>query len=90
NFSNHIVRMYGDYDKMRKLASLVIVIDPQMLGNPLFSSIMSTMVNELRAVKPMPGVDKVLAPNDPQIAYKEKCLKEGIPVAEGIYQYLIG
>ncbi|WP_235604924.1 hypothetical protein, partial [Salmonella enterica] len=26
----------------------------------------------------------------PQIAYKEKCLKEGIPVAEGIYQYLIG
>ncbi|ESJ21017.1 oxidoreductase, partial [Salmonella enterica subsp. enterica serovar Anatum str. USDA 100] len=33
--------MYGDYDKMRKLASLVIVIDPQMLGNPLFSSIMS-------------------------------------------------
>ncbi|WP_410960067.1 Ldh family oxidoreductase, partial [Salmonella sp. SAL4434] len=42
NFSNHIVRMYGDYDKMRKLASLVIVIDPQMLGNPLFSSIMST------------------------------------------------
>lgn len=89
NFSNHIVRMYGDYDKMRKLASLVIVIDPQMLGNPLFASMMSTMVNELRAVKPMPGVDKVLAPNDPQIAYKEKCLKEGIPVAEGIYQYLI-
>ncbi len=24
----------------------------------------------------MPGVDKVLAPNDPQIAYKEKCLKK--------------
>ncbi len=29
------------------------------------------MVNELRAAKPMPEVDKVLAPNDPQIAYKE-------------------
>ncbi|WP_169751010.1 Ldh family oxidoreductase, partial [Escherichia coli] len=28
NFGNHIVRMYGDYDKMRKLASLVIAIDP--------------------------------------------------------------
>lgn len=29
NFGNHIVRMYGDYDKMRKLASLVIAIDPK-------------------------------------------------------------
>ncbi|MBW7985094.1 Ldh family oxidoreductase [Enterobacillus tribolii] len=90
NFGNHIVRMYGDYDKMRKLASLVIVIDPQRLGNPFFAATMSAMVNELRAVKPMPGVDNVLAPNDPQVAYKEKCLKDGIPVAEGIYQYLAG
>ncbi len=76
---------------MRKLASLVIVIDPQMLGNPLFSSIMSTMVNELRAVKLMPGVDKVLAPNDPQIAYKEKMFKRRYSCITGIsYQYLIG
>lgn len=90
NFSNHIVRMYGDYDKMRKLASLVIVIDPVKLGNPLFAAMMKTMVSELRAVRPMPGVEKVMAPNDPQVAYKMKCMQEGIPVAEGIYQYLVG
>lgn len=88
NFGNHIVRMYGDYDKMRKLASLVIVIDPVKLGNPLFAIMMKTMVSELRAVRPVPGVEKVMAPNDPQVAYKAKCIQEGIPVAEGIYQYL--
>ena len=38
------------------------------------------MVTELHAVKPAPGVEKVLAPNDPQMHYKEKCQQEGIPV----------
>lgn len=64
NFSNYIVWMYGDYDKMCKLVSLVIVIDLQMLGNLLFFLIMSIMVNELRVVKLMFGVDKVLVLND--------------------------
>ncbi len=31
--------MYGDYDKMRKLAESGYVIDPQMLGDRCFSSI---------------------------------------------------
>ncbi|HBR2029530.1 Ldh family oxidoreductase [Klebsiella quasipneumoniae] len=90
NFGNHIVRMYGDYDKMRKLASLVIAIDPQMLGNPLFAGTMKVMRDELRAVRPVPGTEKVLAPNDPQMRYKEKCQREGIPVAKGIFHYLTG
>ncbi|WP_354623105.1 Ldh family oxidoreductase [Psychromonas sp. MME2] len=89
NMSNHINRMYGDYEKMRKLASLVIVISPEKLGNPLFSFAIGAMINELRAVKPVPGVDKVMAPNDPQVAYKAKCLVEGIPVADGVYEYLM-
>lgn len=89
NFGNHIVRMYGDYEKYRKLASLMIVIDPVKLGNPLFSAMMNAMVTELREVPPVPGVEKVLAPNDLQVAYKAQCDKEGIPVAEGVYQFLI-
>ncbi|MDU7282990.1 MAG: Ldh family oxidoreductase, partial [Escherichia coli] len=88
NFGNHIVRMYGDYDKMRKLASLVIAIDPKKLGNPVFAKTMAKMVTELHAVKPAPGVEKVLAPNDPQMHYKEKCQQEGIPVPAGIFHYL--
>ncbi len=88
NFGNHIVRMYGDYDKMRKLASLVIAIDPKKLGNPVFAKTMAQMVTELHAVKPAPGIEKVLAPNDPQMHYKEKCQQEGIPVPAGIFHYL--
>ena len=58
------------------------------LGNNEFAKNMAQMVTELRAVKPVPGVEKVLAPNDPQMMYKEKCQQNGIPVAPGIYQYL--
>jgi LDH2 family malate/lactate/ureidoglycolate dehydrogenase len=79
NFGNHIVRMYGDYEKMRKLASLIIVIDPRKLGNEIFADTMSQMVTELRAVKPVPGVDKVMAPNDPQMLYKENAIGMAFP-----------
>ncbi|MDN2482987.1 Ldh family oxidoreductase [Vibrio agarivorans] len=89
NFGNHITRMYGEYDKMRKLASLVIIIDPTRLGTPLFSATMAVMMHELREVRPVPGVDKVKAPNDPQVEYKAQCEELGIPVAQGVYDYLV-
>ncbi|MEE1673653.1 Ldh family oxidoreductase [Agarivorans aestuarii] len=89
NFGNHIVKMYGDYEKMRKLASLVIVIDPKKLGNPMFAVMMAAMVKELHEVPPVPGVDKVLAPNDLQVAYRAECDLNGIPVAQGVYDYLV-
>lgn len=88
DYGNHIVKMYDDYDKMRNLASLVIIIDPRKFGNPLFATVMAMMVNELRQVPPAPGYDKVLAPNDPQVEYKAKCQIDGIPVPDGVYNFL--
>ncbi|MCW8345890.1 Ldh family oxidoreductase [Vibrio sp. ZSDZ65] len=89
HMSNHVVRMYDDYDKMRKLASLVIVVNPEKLGNPLFGAMMLQLVSELRATKPMPGKEKVMAPNDPQHAYKLESEKLGINIAKSVYEYLI-
>lgn len=88
NFSNHIVRMYDDYDKMRKLASLMIVIDPAKFGGHSFANMMAKMVSELHQVKPAPGFDKVLAPGEPQATYLADCEKNGVPVTDSIYQYL--
>ncbi len=88
NFSNHVVRMYDELDKMRKLASLVIVINPEKLGNPFFSVMMQQMVTELRAVKPMLGVESVQAPNDIQVAYKLESEINGITLAKSVYGYL--
>ncbi|CCN84048.1 putative Malate/L-lactate dehydrogenase [Vibrio nigripulchritudo SFn27] len=88
NYSNHIVRMYDDYDKMRKLASLVIVVDPAKFGGHSFAGMMAAMVQELHEAPTAPGVDKVLAPNEPQVAYQKQCEREGIPVPSGVYDFL--
>jgi LDH2 family malate/lactate/ureidoglycolate dehydrogenase len=88
NFSNHIVRMYGDYEKMRKLASLVIVIDPTKFGGHSFAKMMSQMVMELHDVPPAPGFEKVRAPNEPQKEYLAECQEHGVPVPDSIYEYL--
>ncbi len=37
NVRHQIVRIYGDNGKMGELASMIIVIDPQMFGNTLLS-----------------------------------------------------
>lgn len=89
NYGNHITQMYGDYDKMRKLASLIIVINPKRLGTPLFSMMMAALVSELHQVKPVPGGEPVKAPNEPQMAYRQQCKLEGIPVAQGVYDFLV-
>ncbi|TBR41957.1 Ldh family oxidoreductase [Marinomonas agarivorans] len=90
NFSNHIVRMYDDYDKMRKLASLMIVIDPSKFGGHNFANMMAQMVSELHQVKPAPGFDKVQAPGEPQLTYLADCQENGVPITESIYHYLAG
>ncbi|RKF17947.1 Ldh family oxidoreductase [Alginatibacterium sediminis] len=88
NFSNHVHRMYDDYDKMRKLCSLVIVIDPSKFGGHAFSGMMAQMIKELHEVPPAPGVEKVIAPNEPQVEYLKQCEINGIPVDSGSYDFL--
>lgn len=88
NYSNHIVRMYDEYDKMRKLASLVMVINPLKLGNPHFAQTMAQMVNELHEEPVAPGFSSIMAPGEPEMKYKRECEKRGIPIPESIYQYL--
>ena len=72
---------------MRKLASLV-VIDPTKFGGHSFAGMMAAMVQELHEAPTAPGVDKILAPNEPQVAYQKRCEQEGSPVPESVYDYL--
>lgn len=89
NFGPHIVEMYGDYEKMRKLASLVMVIDPAKFGTSGFGQLMGQMVKELHNVRPVPGVEKVLVPGEPQEDYYKASLANGVPVAKPVYDFLV-
>lgn len=90
-FGPHIVKMYGDYDKKRKLGHFVYVINPSFFtAQNDFLENMDQMINEIHQIKPAEGFQKVLVPGEPEQNLQKKRLKEGIPIPASLYDYLIG
>lgn len=90
-FGPHITAMYGDYEKKRNLASLMIAIDPAIfvsLDN--FKAQMEAMATELHSQTPGPGFDTVKVPGDQEIACEAENRKNGIPILPAIYAFLKG
>lgn len=88
-YGPHITAMYGDYDKPRELASLMIAIDPSTFTSvDGFKAQMDAMVDELHAQSPAPGFEGVLVAGDPQRILQEANLKNGVPVVDTIYKWL--
>jgi ureidoglycolate dehydrogenase (NAD+) len=88
-FGPHITKMYGDYEKKRKLGHFVLVIHPAYFTDlDRFLTNVDQMIEEIHQVKPRKGFDQVLVPGEPeQILYKKR-IKEGIPISASIYEYL--
>ena len=88
-YGPHITAMYGDYNKPRELASLMIAIDPStFISADAFKSQMDAMVDDLHAQPPGPGFERVYVPGEPQIILEEANLKSGVPVVDTIYKWL--
>lgn len=88
-YGPHINAMYGDYDKPRELASLMIAIDPSTFSTAeRFKAQMDGMVDDLHAQQVQPGFEKVYAPGEPEIMLQAENLKRGVPVVDTIYNWL--
>lgn len=88
-YGPHVTRMYSEYDQMRKLGSLVMAINPVVFGNEGFLAQMAHMVNDIHNLPAAKGVDHVMVPGEPQIKTQKQYEKQGIPVPQTIYEYLI-
>ncbi|MTI16031.1 Ldh family oxidoreductase [Rhodobacteraceae bacterium RKSG542] len=88
-FGPHINAMYGDYNKMRNLASNILVLDPAKFGTANYGAIMGQMVSELQSSRPAQGVDRVMVPGEPQVDYYANSLENGVAVAQPVYDYLV-
>ncbi len=89
-FGKHVTSMYKDLTEYRRLGQLHIVINPAYFGDEeRFLEQISQMVEELHAVPPAKGYDKVYYPGEIQEDVIKKYQETGIPVAEEIYEYLI-
>ncbi len=59
-FGKHVSSMYHDLTQGRELGQLHIVINPAYFTDPvMFRKHITQVMNELNAVKPAPGFDKV-------------------------------
>jgi ureidoglycolate dehydrogenase (NAD+) len=89
-FGKHVSSMYADLSKGRELGHLHIVINPSFFTDlDTFKQHMSQMLDELNAVKPAPGVDKVYYPGERGLQRQAVYEKEGVEIVDDIYRYLI-
>ncbi len=88
-YGPHINAMYGDYDKPRELASLMIAIDPATFSTAeRFKAQMDAMVDDLHAQPAGPGFEQVYVPGELELLREQENLKAGVPVVDTIYNWL--
>jgi ureidoglycolate dehydrogenase (NAD+) len=89
-FGKHVSSMYHDCSKGRELGQMHIVMDPaRFAGIEEFKKNMSQTCDELSAMPPADGYDKVYYPGERAELRKEKAYASGgIDIVDEIYEYL--
>lgn len=89
-FGKHVSSMYADLSKGRDLGQLHIVIDPsRFIDLDTFKKNMSTVLDELGAIKPAEGFDKVYYPGERAMLRKKKYDEGGVEIVDDLYNYLV-
>ncbi|HHR6140869.1 TPA: ureidoglycolate dehydrogenase [Providencia alcalifaciens] len=89
-FGKHVSSMYHDLTQGRELGQLHIVINPAYFTDPvMFRKHITQVMNELNAVKPAPGFDKVQFPGQNSLAREKQSEVNGIDIVDEIYDYLV-
>lgn len=89
-FGKHVSSMYADLSKGRDLGHLHIVFNPAFFTDlTTFKQNMSTMLDELKQIKPASGNDQVYYPGERGHMREAKYAQTGIDIVDDIYEYLI-
>ncbi len=68
----------------------MIAIDPAAFGSAEeFKVRVQKFVAQIKESRKAPGVEEILAPGEPELRTREKRLKEGIPIADEIWDELV-
>lgn len=90
-FGKHVSSMYHDLSEGRRLGHTHIVIDPErFVGIEKFKQSMSQVCDELGAMKPIEGYEKVYYPGERAMLRKKNYYDTGgIEIVDEIYRYFI-
>jgi len=90
NYGPQIPVMYGDYRGERDLCHFVAAIDfRRFRGRETFLDQVARMVVDLHSAPPREGVERVLAPGEPEILCEQARRRDGIPIPDSIYDELM-
>lgn len=88
-FGERIISMYNDLETTRNCSVFMMFIDPNIFGNgDEYYTNFDNLVDEVHALRPAPGVEKVLIPGEIELNNEAKAKKDGIPVYENVYNFL--
>lgn len=88
-FGPHVVSMYNEMETTRNCSGFFLFIDPNIFGDgEAYYTNFDKMIDEIHALKPAKGVDKVLIPGEIEKNTEAKAKKEGIPIYENVYAFL--
>lgn len=88
-FGPNITKMYGEYNKKRKLGHFFMAISPEIFSySSNFLNDMDKMINDIHALNPAEGFDKVMVPGEPERLNEKLRRKNGITLPDSIYNYL--
>ncbi|SHH59838.1 ureidoglycolate dehydrogenase (NAD+) [Anaerosphaera aminiphila DSM 21120] len=89
-FGKHVSSMYSDLSKGRELGLLYIVLNPEFfVGSEVFKNSIDQMVEEIHSMEVVEGHDKISYPGENSENIYKLYSKEGIPIVQDIYNYLI-
>jgi len=81
---------FQSFEVPRSLGHFFMALNPEILTSKnLFKKQIDDLIDELHQQRTAKHFDSVLVPGEPEQITKDRRLKEGIPVPESIYEYLI-
>ncbi|WP_284139418.1 ureidoglycolate dehydrogenase [Virgibacillus sp. LDC-1] len=89
-FGNKVSSMYHDLSEGRNLGQLHIVINPSAFTSiELFKENIGQTMDDLNAIKPAKGFDKVYYPGQNYEKIEKDYAENGIEIVDDIYEYLV-
>lgn len=86
----HVTSMYADLTAGRELGQIHIVLNPEFfVGREAFKQTIDNMVEEIHAMKPAEGFDRLYYPGEISDGVLKQYQNEGIPIVKEIYDYLV-
>jgi ureidoglycolate dehydrogenase (NAD+) len=83
--THEVAGLFGNLERSQGLGHFHLALDPsRTIGRERFASVLSGLLDELRAIPPAPGFEEVLVAGDPEERAERERSSDGIPLPDAL------